>query len=474
MCVINVPAQPPPQYPIPISEYAEKTAPNTVTFLSYPKYYRTPDGKLTQVVTNLVVSEDPNWDYEVTTGIWTLHVRTDGTFQAAHKGNVFTYRLADIGVGRGSVFRSLSLGPPNWKNYQVIGDTIRWSNVFPNIDLTVRYVHDILKVDVILKEAFVRQIRSQVLNGTLNAGEYLTARFDIPQVSVFAEARQGGEIRDLYQEPLSIDRPLEFVREGKVIERIRPVEAFVLDENSQPIDTEDFRIRTAQLWQLQEDGPGVAEMSVNLGDLATAPEGDLLIDPTTIFDPASQDTRLKHNSSTNYGSDESIYWYDDDHLVFGFDVDADSLESNKGIVSATLEFFEWYSSIDSGVEARAHEITTNWNEGTAHWSSPWSASGGDYENPAFESPPLILPDSDDEWVKFDVTASLKSRARPWCTMKSNTLIDSPVRKEWNVPRSASPVPSATLAEGLRSPVGESGSRHSSQPWLWGLPVSHGP
>ncbi|MFH1744233.1 MAG: hypothetical protein ABIH23_34970, partial [bacterium] len=148
--------------------YAEKSAPNTMTFLSYPKYYRTPEGELTEVITNLTQSSDPEWDYEVTTGVWSLYVRTDGTFRARHKGNVFTYRLADMGVGRGSGFRSLGLGSPSWETYQVIGDTIRWNDVFPNIDVSVKYVHDTLKVDVIVKKNLVGRIRSEVMEGTLD------------------------------------------------------------------------------------------------------------------------------------------------------------------------------------------------------------------------------------------------------------------------------------------------------------------
>ena len=50
----------------------------------------------------------------------------------------------------------------------------------------------------------------------------------------------------------------------------------------------------------------------------------------------------------------------------------------------------------------------------------------------------------------------------------------PERKEWKVPRAASPVPSATPADGSRSPEGESGSRHSSQCSLLEAPVSQGP
>ena len=154
-------------YPVPVSEYVEKSAPNTMTFLSYPKYYRNNDGELTPVVCDLVRSQDPDWDYEVTQGIWTLRLRTDGTFQAMHEGDSFTYRLSELGIGRGSGFEPLKLGDPNWANYSVVGDTIRWSDVFPEVDLTVRYVHDILKVDVIVGETLTEDIRSQVLDEKL-------------------------------------------------------------------------------------------------------------------------------------------------------------------------------------------------------------------------------------------------------------------------------------------------------------------
>ncbi|MBD3265800.1 hypothetical protein GF373_03955, partial [bacterium] len=57
-------------YPQPISESAEITAPGQMTILSYPKYYRNAEDRLTPVDTTLVRSTDPDWDYEVTKGIW--------------------------------------------------------------------------------------------------------------------------------------------------------------------------------------------------------------------------------------------------------------------------------------------------------------------------------------------------------------------------------------------------------------------
>ncbi|MFH1744234.1 MAG: DNRLRE domain-containing protein [bacterium] len=226
-------------------------------------------------------------------------------------------------------------------------------------------------------------------------------------MSILAEARQAGAVRDLYAEPFTVNQPLQFVRDGKVIEIIRPVEAFVVDTAGEILESSEIQFRTAQLWQLAENGPGVAETSVHLGDVANAPDGDLLIDPTATFDPATQDTLLGYNSGTNYGSDTSLLWFEDDHLVFGFDVDGDVLEANKGIISATLEFYEWFSSIESNVQARAHYVLTDWDEASADWYDPWANDGGDYLNPAFQSPAVTLPDDHNAWVKLDVTAALK-------------------------------------------------------------------
>jgi hypothetical protein len=113
------------------------------------------------VETDLVPSTDPDWDYEISKGIWQLKVRKDGTFQASHAGDTFTYRFNSLGIGRGSRYNKVELGEPDFSNASVIGDTIRWNNVYPDVDLVVRYIHDILKVDVIVKKEFMRDLKAE-------------------------------------------------------------------------------------------------------------------------------------------------------------------------------------------------------------------------------------------------------------------------------------------------------------------------
>ncbi|HQP99920.1 MAG TPA: DNRLRE domain-containing protein [bacterium] len=403
------------EYPIPISETSERIAPNTVVFLTYPKYYKTVTGELAPVVTDLVVSGDPEWDFEVNRGIWRLRVRTDGTFRADHEGDAFTYRLEDIGIGGGAEFRSLDLGKANWEKYQVIGDTIRWSDVYPNIDLTVRYVHDTLKVDTIVKAPMMRDIRAKIANKELDGNNYLTARFTVLQAAVMAEARQGGEIRDLYAEPFTINEPLLFVRDNKVIHEVRPVEAYPLDAMGQRLAGARITLRTAQRWQLERNAPGIAEMSVILADLVNLPDGDLCIDPTTTFATGyTQDSLLDYNNQVaNYGTNSSITWDNtNDRFVFGFDVS--SMGSGKSINSATLMVYMVDANRYYDLETRAYRITEEWTEGDVSWEecidyTDWTVPGGTFDSPEYQSPPVDFPGNDDfVWLEYDVTDAFKA------------------------------------------------------------------
>jgi hypothetical protein len=404
---------------------------NTLTFLSYPKYYKDADQKLTLVKTNLVESGDPQWDYEVTTGIWTLRVRTDGTFQAEHQGDVFSYQLSGVGVGRGEAFSAFDWGTPVWKNYQIMGDTIRWSDVFPDVDLSVRYIHDILKVDVIVKAALMNQIRGEVQKGNLNAEDYLTARFDIPGVWVSSEARQAGEKVDLYTESLDVKQPLQFVKDDKVIHQLRPVETYVLDQKGEPIITFDEQdaIRSAQTWRLKQDAAGVAEMSAHLGDLAQAPEGDVVIDPPIEFGVgtggigSNDDSFLDdYNDSSTYGSLSYLkvggVLTREKRALLGFNTYSNL--SGRIITSAKLRLnlYSISGSDYTNKTVRAHKVTDMWYESAVSWVATgngwnWSNAGGDYEATKYCSKTVTLPSSvsgvaTNNWVDFDVSYAFKS------------------------------------------------------------------
>ncbi len=203
-----------------------------------------------------------------------------------------SYRFANLGYGTGSQFQPVDLGEPDFSNATVSGDTIRWQNVFADVDISVRYIHDIMKVDVILKREFMRDLRSVVQDDSLSRETFLTARFDIDLVELNSEARQGGQPRDLFAPSLALDTPLEFVQDSKVVHKLRPVEVYALDESGERVIEPDHpAIRTNQVWQLNRNTPGMAEMSAHVGDLANLPDGDVVIDPSMTF--KSQNTLMK-------------------------------------------------------------------------------------------------------------------------------------------------------------------------------------
>jgi hypothetical protein len=397
-------------YPKPISESAEISAPGKMTILSYPKYYKNAQDQLTEVDTTLVPSNDPDWDYEVTTGIWTLKVRGDGTFQARHEGDIFTYRFQSLGYGRGSNYRPFDLGQADWSSMVVLGDTIRWVDVYPNVDVSVRYIHDSLKVDVIVKKEKLREIKQAVLNGELDPDDYLTARFDIPNVFIRSQAKKGDKEVDLYADVFEIDnQPVHFEKDGKKVHKLRLVESYIIDDSGKRIKDYQSVIHTAQLWKLQNNKPGIAEMSVYLDDLADAPEGNLVIDPSVTYDtPADvNDTYIDSGySNINYGSQTTMYLgnsSNEQRILIGFE----SIIEDKVIEEATLKLY--YTSIpssDGDATAIAYPITNTWSESTATWSNFGTSN---YKSD-FGSPEVNLPWAPGSWspssIHFDVTDAL--------------------------------------------------------------------
>ena len=110
---------------------------------------------------------------------------------------------------------------------------IRWSSVFADVDLVVPF--DILKADVIVKKSSCGFAGGSA-GRRQAAAIFLTARFDIPAVMVTNQAHQNGQPADLYAESLNVNQnPLEFVKDEKVVHKLRIAETYVLDANGEPI-----------------------------------------------------------------------------------------------------------------------------------------------------------------------------------------------------------------------------------------------
>ena len=385
-----------------------------MTFYSYPKYYANKTGALVPVRTAFVESKRDDWDYEVSTGIWTLLVREDGTFCAEHAGESFTYRLRDMGVAQASGHTALDWGEADWSNLLVMGDTARWDDVYPGVSVTVRYIHDIMKVDLLLStEARARLEKEQsVLDGASDGR--LAFRFDLSNLQTRPSEIRDSESQRNLSETFDIDGPLEFVKDGQVLHSLRPAVAWVLDENGE-IPREAKPLELTRRWDgsgmAKGEGTAFVEIGLSLEDLLNAPPGPIAVDPSMTFTGSSDVVDTLLDGATNNGTDESIYWYDGDNIAIGFDVSA--LGTDKGIISANLSVYEWYSNLSAGVTSRAYWLTEAWEELNATWtvrtsSQNWTTQGGTYTT-TNQSAQITLPDDDDEWVTWDVTDAFRAQ-----------------------------------------------------------------
>ena len=331
--------------------------------------------------------------------------------------------INSLGLGRGSNYTPLSLGEANWKQFSINGNNIRWFSVFPNVDLVVYYVNDVLKVEVIIKQKFIADLQKSVLNQEISADTYLTARFDILQLFLTSQVQVGDEKIDVYAENLDIqNQPLQFVRNSNVLHRLRSVETYILNEkgermeykNDIPAPENVIMIRSEELWQLKEGKSGIAEMSGWLEDILKAPQGDVAIDPSITFQGSSViDTYLDAwTSTTNYSSNSLLClgnYTSEKRILLGVDI------GNVGfydVSAAVLKFYASYvPSIGTNVRSSAYKVLQNWAISSVCWNhdgynNVWS--GGNYDTSSSGALTYLPINGTSQWVSFDVMDIYKS------------------------------------------------------------------
>ena len=136
---------------------------------------------------------------------------------------------------------------------------------------------------MILDQSFRDIPRASVSNGEISSEAYLTARFPIPNVYITSQARQAGQPRDLYAEPIDINERLEFVKGEKIAHGLRPVEAYALNaDGTSSVDFEN-KIHTSSHWILSENSAGQVDISMSIDDLLKQTEGRIVLDPSIYF-----------------------------------------------------------------------------------------------------------------------------------------------------------------------------------------------
>ncbi|MBI1390749.1 MAG: DNRLRE domain-containing protein, partial [bacterium] len=299
-----------------------------------------------------------------------------------------------------------------FSRFSVLGDRIRWADVFPDVDFEVRYINDIMKVDVIVKKNRLDAIKSAA------SGEFLTAKFDIPGVSILGEARQGGQPRDLYADALDVSQSaLEFYRNGKRLHYVKPVDAYFVDDVGEEIKKDGMNlIQSYQKWILEEDGKGNAEISISLDGIKETNGEAFVIDPPMTFDSGGymQDTLIDYeNQYTTYYNNSVVSLSREDRFLVKFDV-GDAL-AGLNILGATLSLNTRYIDLQGNTyNIRAYKVTNSWSDYYTNWfyrsyGPTWGTPGGDFEASKYVSRPKAIDESmENQEVVIDVSQIFKS------------------------------------------------------------------
>jgi len=130
------------------------------TFLSYPKYHRHEDGTLHETDCVIRDSQDPDWDWEVIEGVWTLYVKRDGTYQS--RFHDYTITRKPVGVGFCNTHSKkcvvkIDFDLNSWV-VKIDGDTATWTNPDNGIVFKVQYIHDQARGIVELPQAVQTQL----------------------------------------------------------------------------------------------------------------------------------------------------------------------------------------------------------------------------------------------------------------------------------------------------------------------------
>ncbi|NQT71631.1 MAG: hypothetical protein HQ553_02530 [Chloroflexi bacterium] len=127
---------------IPINHFSEQVG-NTWNVYAYPKYYKNEQGEYDLVDVSIRSSDKPGYTWEVTSGVYRLWIKENGTFTFEHWGDERSFEIDGI-VVRNNVtgweelifeFDFSGLTPT------VNGDTVSWTDS-DGISYSVKYIND--------------------------------------------------------------------------------------------------------------------------------------------------------------------------------------------------------------------------------------------------------------------------------------------------------------------------------------------
>ena len=197
----------------PVNHYTEKiiNPDNSVTMevFSYPKYYED-SGNLAPIDTNIQPSGDLTWDWEVSSGVYKVRIKDDGTFEVNHLGDIINQKLIGLGFFNSATKQRVVRSNLVMSDPIVIGNTITWALPLGSTYQLI-YIEDTFKDILTLSEQAKQWLKARKPNGWKVADMWIGLIYDMDLTgSAFCESTD-----------FETNEDINFLSNGKIKHKIK-------------------------------------------------------------------------------------------------------------------------------------------------------------------------------------------------------------------------------------------------------------
>lgn len=237
-----------------------------------------------EIVTDVVPSERPNWDWEVSKGLWQLLIRDDTTVALGRDGNWIGHQVKGIAYLDIDTKDYVVLDTPANVTPIIDGNKIVWGNIFNGINLEYTYIADKFRENFEVTQsardwAVANPPSSYGLN---NQSSYLVFYYEVDWTGAYqAESDNGTSINwDNEHEIDNISIGFRHPAKDYIVASLPASWAYPDDDD--PTGFERVKIRKRFI---KENDKNWLLLGAKVTELNTLPSGSIIFDPDVTFNP---------------------------------------------------------------------------------------------------------------------------------------------------------------------------------------------
>lgn len=384
-------------------------------------HFRNEAGELVEIDRAIKNSPDPDYDYEVTEGLYNVFFRSDLKNDYSVKierrdgfqlqSNPFGVAYLDISTKEYHILQMAQSSSPVLNNNEII-----YPGVFKNVDVKYTYNDTRLKEEIIVSQTARNRLPNPSIYGFDIDNTYLVFVTELAFDSLQIE-RHLSQV-DSTSDFIEGDMRIDFRTIRNELKFFFPVDyAFYKDEDELNIQTKKVRKRL-----IQKNGKHYLLAGIPLQWIRDLPEGEVVIDPTVSISDIPNDTYIQGSSTTNYSSYSYFYVgavgspYRRGLIQFDFsNVPSDIVISNAKLKIYYYGYTGYYMQFS--INVGCYQLLKDWDEDLVNWNYarisdpevPWNVPGAGLDDidakSTYEDVQTVY--STYGWINYNLTALTK-------------------------------------------------------------------